>query len=280
VRLQASGPGSSSQIAYKGTIDCIVRTYRVEGFTALFRGMQVPLSMLPVTQALLFGTNASAIRSIKRLKGQSASVPLAWHEMALAGSISGFVLSFVHCPVELVKQRRQMEVIAISTARPDQTIIPKQQITYKSNMDVVRRAIHEEGFRSLWTGLHATIYRNVPAIAAWFTSFDVLRRWFTNDGKDMHPLRVMAAGSAAGCIFWVFAYPQDFAKSRLQTHYQFKDGPLMPKPTLTGIIARAIREEGWRSFMRGFWPCMARAIPGSATTFTVYSYVSDALESI
>lgn len=82
-------------------------------------------------------------------------------------------------------------------------------------MDCVRQIWHTEGIRGIFRGLGITAARDVPAFFFYFASFEAL----TQQEDPSNPIstpHMMAAGGLAGMASWLFTYPIDFLKSRLQ----------------------------------------------------------------
>ena len=100
VRLQ-------TQTGFKGGLDCLLQTVRNEGVLSLFKGMSGPLCTIPLVNAIVFWSYASAKNFLHRL--QTEKKPLNLWEITLAGSFAGLVNCVVICPVELIKTRLQVQ---------------------------------------------------------------------------------------------------------------------------------------------------------------------------
>ena len=101
--------------------------------------------------------------------------------------------AFVCGPLELVKIQQQV--------RPDCT----------SATETVKSIIEKSGFKGLSRGLGITVLREVPAFGLYFSSYE----WMVNLKKDSAAW-VFTAGGISGIISWIFTYPIDMVKTRLQ----------------------------------------------------------------
>lgn len=82
-------------------------------------------------------------------------------------------------------------------------------------MDCVRQIWRGEGVRGIFRGLGITAARDVPAFFFYFATYEAL----TQQDDPSVPIgtgHMMAAGGLAGMSSWLFTYPIDFLKSRLQ----------------------------------------------------------------
>lgn len=74
----------------------------------------------------------------------------------------------------------------------------------------------------------------------------------------------------AGVGFWVFIYPVDVIKSKMQVG---KAGGIE--------LAKEIwAQEGFKGYYRGLAPCLLRAFPAAAATFFVFEYSKNFLEKL
>jgi ornithine carrier protein len=121
-----------------------------EGVRALFRGMSLPLAGTVLETATLFLTNGYLKRSLAELGhiGPGDNLPMPY--VLLAGAGTGFVVSFVLTPIELVKCRLQISHDASNLGRP--------KVPYTGAIDCVRRSVREEGLRVMYRGHTGTIH--------------------------------------------------------------------------------------------------------------------------
>jgi solute carrier family 25 (mitochondrial carnitine/acylcarnitine transporter), member 20/29 len=141
---------------------------------------------------------------------------------------------------------------------------PGEKPKYSGGTDVVRQLYKEGGIRSVFRGSVMTLARDGPGSAAYFATYEVIKRRLTP--KDANGLpgelslpAVMAAGGAAGVAMWIPVFPIDTIKSRLQS----AEG----NPTISGVIKQVYGRGGFKAFFPGFGPALARAVPANAATF-------------
>jgi len=246
---------------FKGGIDCAMRTLQREGVRGLYKGMSGPLATVPLLNAVVF---AAYQQGVNALKGPTAREMALW-ELALAGTWAGFVNSFIVGPVELVKSRLQVRYETGAKAGP---------------WDVIRELVRTRGIRGLFLGMNITILRELPAYCSQFYSYEALKRMLANNSgvpqAELGPGALMFAGALAGVNAWVFSYPQDVLKSKIQVD-----------PTIYGgrsawwSCAKMIWSlQGARGFWVGFGPCLARALPANAAGFLCYEYTCRLLDSL
>lgn len=81
---------------------------------------------------------------------------------------------------------------------------------------------------------------------------------------------ILGAGGMAGILSWIFTYPQDVIKSRLQAdgwgQSQEYRGP-------SHCLKSSLAAEGISCLFRGIGSTVIRAFPMNAVTFYVYSYI-------
>lgn len=232
-------------LRFTGPYDCLKSTIKLEGPLALFKGMGSPIVGVAFVNAVLF----SAYGVGKSLQSGS-SAKLSLYQIAGAGGFAGAVNAFVASPIELIKIRMQIQ--------------RSKGGRYTGPIDVVTSLVQQDGIRKgLFRGLFCTIIKEIPAYAGFYSGFEFLKRWQSDNGKrDLTVPELMVAGSFGGLSYWTCCYPLDVIKSRIQG-----DSSLS-----TGIIKNAsliIRTQGYSSLMRGFSVALLRSIPSAAATFTV-----------
>ena len=135
---------------------------------------------------------------------------------------------------------------------------------YAGSLDCARQLYREGGIRSVYRGTFMTLARDGPGSAAYFATYEIIKRRLTPKSPDGTPgklslLAVMAAGAAAGVAMWIPVFPVDTVKSRLQS----AEG----RPTLSGVVSELYGKGGIRAFFPGMAPALVRAVPANAATF-------------
>ncbi|KAI9097242.1 mitochondrial carrier domain-containing protein [Phlyctochytrium arcticum] len=245
VRLQTQGP----QHQYANALDCLKQTVRNEGVLALYKGVVSPLMGVGVCNAVLFGANGTFRHLIGGGKEQ-----LSIGQYALAGSLSGGVMAWVNCPVELLKVKLQTQ-FSTAGAPP----------TYTGVLDCGIKTVRASGLAGLYRGIGITLLREFPSFAVYFGAYESVKIYFknSNGGAPVGMGQLIIAGGVAGIGAWLPCYPQDVIKSRMQSDSR--------KGISSLTYAREIyASAGIKGFFRGFGPTMLRAFPANAATFLVY----------
>lgn len=179
-------------------------------------------------------------------------------QVSTAGFFSAIPQTAITAPFERVKVLLQIQ--------GQKTLAPGEKPKYAGGADVVRQLYREGGIRSVFRGSAATLARDGPGSAAYFATYEYIKRRLTPidaaTGKPAGGLSLGAitcAGAAAGVAMWIPVFPVDTVKSRLQT--------MEGNPTVGGVVRGLYKAGGVKAFFPGFGPALARAVPANAATF-------------
>ncbi|KAF8525193.1 mitochondrial carrier [Hysterangium stoloniferum] len=128
-----------------------------------------------------------------------------------------------------------------------------------STLKVIRQTVALTGLRSLYTGLSASVLRQMTYSLVRLGSYEGIKAWISNGKKTTAGQLLLAAGIAGG-LGGIAGNPADILLVRMTTD------PLKPlesrhsyKNVWSGLI-RLVREEGSRGLTRGLMPNTVRAI--------------------
>jgi solute carrier family 25 carnitine/acylcarnitine transporter 20/29 len=155
-----------------------------EGARALYKGMSLPLAAQGVYKAILFSAYGASARRAEAWQGLPAAL-----RACLCGSFAGCLNAVVVCPVELVRNRLQMQRKGGAALGP---------------LGVAAQAVREAGVPGLWRGLSATVCRDGLGVGAWFGAFGWAKARLLGRGVSAD-LAVPLAGCCAGVSFWSVA---------------------------------------------------------------------------
>jgi len=236
---------------------CVRSIISKEGVKSFYKGVYSPLYSVPVINAIVFGSYEMA----RRVLNSNSEGDMTLLQGMLAGSFAGLVNCIAVTPVELIKCRQQMEGLGYKAKET-------------TSWEMIRKIVRREGISGLYKGNLITILREMPAYAAQFGTYEILKNYLSSIYGQSNVIN-FSCGALAGFSCWVFSYPQDIIKTKIQLdfggavkkyapHHLFKDG---------GIINCAkdiYRHEGFRGFWRGFSACTMRAMIANAFTFVAY----------
>ena len=241
VRLQTNA-------SYRGPIDCLRQMLRTEGFRTLFSGMGPPLMTSVAVNAVIFSSYGYTIRSLTDEEDE----PSPQH-MMIAGMFAGFAQSFICCPCELLKIRLQVDH------------------KYKGTMDVFKNTVRKQGLKGLYRGFASTLYREVPAFGAYFTTYYTMLDAL-GDETFGEILPSFLAGGMAGAVSWTLIYPIDIAKSIIQMNDK-------SSTSFVKVLRDLHRKEGLKVMYRGLGTTIVRSLPVNAVVFPVYELSVKALSA-
>eukprot|EP00590_Aulacoseira_subarctica_P011763 CAMPEP_0172425692 /NCGR_PEP_ID=MMETSP1064-20121228/33504_1 /TAXON_ID=202472 /ORGANISM="Aulacoseira subarctica , Strain CCAP 1002/5" /LENGTH=227 /DNA_ID=CAMNT_0013168791 /DNA_START=216 /DNA_END=899 /DNA_ORIENTATION=- len=186
----------------------------------------------------------------------------------VCGAFSGLLQTFILCPTEHIKCRLQVQEASLLNTSVATPLLP-----YNGPTDAAYQIYESHGiFRGLYRGWVVTAFREVPAFALYFSSYDFIKD-YTNRalklryGTEQNPwIASGLAGGASGCFTWALVYPFDVIKTRIQTR----------SLNCTKGIYRTgldiIAESGWRAMFRGLGVTLIRAFPVNGVIFPVYEF--------
>jgi len=271
VRLQTQH--SNLPKAFKGPIDCLIKTVRSEGPTALYRGASPALASVVTENAVLFTANNLVKKVFIAFNRDGADLTLGQH--ALAGGLSGVFSSTAICPAEVIKCTLQTQMsnqqTAIAIAPGSSNLLPSAsvsggalvattQINKPSPLAVIRNIARTEGLTGFFKGLPSLWARDIPFNFAFLGSYEAFLAvfaWQTQTSRDdLSAEKLFTAGGLAGMVGWSVVFPFDSIKSRIQSSVKGLSA--------SQVALKMLREEGIRGFYNGWSAAVMRAFPANA----------------
>jgi solute carrier family 25 (mitochondrial carnitine/acylcarnitine transporter), member 20/29 len=150
---------------------------------ALYRGIAPPFFGLFVEKSMVFGTYENIYQMLSDNNKYSTGT-----KNIISGSVAGFVASFVVTPIEKLKIVRQ------------------------ANRSITREILYP---KNLYKGWSATLTREVPGFGIYFWTFNKIKEKIYDGNFTV--LGSLWAGGFSGAFAWLFIYPQDMVKTRIQS---------------------------------------------------------------
>lgn len=186
-----------------------------------------------------------------------ANDPPSFKGVALGGVGTGALQSILLSPVELLKIRLQLQ---------NRSQLSESE---KGPVRVAKNIWKNVGLRGIYRGLGITVLRDAPAHGIYFWTYEYTRELLHPGCRKscQESLNTMlAAGGLAGVASWVFSYPLDVIKTRLQaqTPYSVKYKGILD------CLRKSIKEEGYVVLWRGLGTAVARAFVVNGAVFSAY----------
>lgn len=209
----------------------IMDIYKSYGICGFYRGITPPILSISLEKSIVFGVYNNIVNQ-KYFKNK-------YINDGFSGYISGIAASLFVAPMEAIKINQQYHP-NYSTRMCIDTLIKS---------------------RSLFKSLGPTLWREPPGFAIYFSVY--------NSISDLSPYKSLyhkfIYGSMAGCISWIFIYPADVIKTRVQLDHSMG---------LFDHIRHAYHE---KLLYKGFSLSIMRAIPLHGGAFFGYEYLKDKL---
>ena len=141
-----------------------------------------------------------------------------------AGAFSGAALTPFLTPFELVKNATQTSVLMSSTSDllrgPNISAIePAKMDSRVGPWKALRQIVATRGPLGLWTGWNLHLARDTVGSGIYFGVYEAVKQAITSYRGADQPNTMMAvasAGTICGVMSWVFTYPLDTMKTRVQ----------------------------------------------------------------
>lgn len=239
---------------YKGVFDCVRQTVKYEGTKGFFSGITSPLLGQMFFRAASFMTFYQTVRTLSTCDGHGEN---NMQTLLLAGGMTGFAISFIETPIDLVKTKLQIQIF--STKLHTGTVP-----AYTTFRGCVQHQVAKHGLKSLYQGWSATAIRNVPANALFFPINEIIKQQFAKmDNVTVSEVSIkkkLISGGIAGLCYWTLTYPLDAIKGRCMgiTYATRKSW------------FQVVKSMKFNEFFIGIGPCSSRGfLACSAMFFTV-----------
>ncbi|KAI8363894.1 mitochondrial carrier domain-containing protein [Blakeslea trispora] len=158
VKLQTQNPNGFVNIhgvhepAYKGVIDCGIRTVRAQGLLGIYRGMGITL-LRDTPSYFAYFVGYEGLKKLFQSMKQDGE--LGTFELLMAGGCSGFAAWIPAYPQDVIKSNFQND------------------LRYKSIGEVVKTLYRTSGPKAFINGIGPTLVRAFPANAATFFAYEM-----------------------------------------------------------------------------------------------------------
>ncbi|KAJ1343901.1 hypothetical protein BSLG_001562 [Batrachochytrium salamandrivorans] len=255
VRLQTQSIEAPS---YTGVVDCASKTLKNEGLLGFYKVGDTHSARWHWRMCLdQFG----ALEAMKRLlagSNKDGAQSLSLPQLYLAGAVSGVANSVLSGPIEHIRTRLQIQSASNKI--------------YNGPLDLVGKVAKQYGVSALFKGQCVTLIREFHGYGIYFSVYEYLmQRTMASHGvkrSQVSSWHQLLFSAASGYMLWIFIYPVDVIKSKIQT--DSFDKTQQKYKGMIDCYSKVVAQEGFAGLYRGFWACMLRAGPANAATFAAY----------
>jgi len=258
-RFQVDGPSSHTALVerqFKGTVDAFIKITRAEGVLSLWRGL-TPALLMAIPNAAIYFNAYEALK--KRLKDVVPPMMLPMISGSLARTLTVTTLA----PLEFIRTNLQGSL----------GVLRKNH----SMKDFTSSVVGKTGIQGLWRGLGATLMRDIPFSAIYWSGYEYSKWSFNtllppNYNKKHHGLPFLinfTSGAISGMVAAIITTPIDVIKTNSQVKLQ----PNMKKPTSLEIGRMIVTHEGWLGLTRGMIPRALKVAPACAIMISVFELI-------
>ncbi|GAB1602021.1 mitochondrial carnitine/acylcarnitine carrier protein-like [Argonauta hians] len=262
VRMQTAPHIPGHAPLYRNTLQCGLDIIKRESVRGLYKGMAIPLVIIPPMFALWF----FAFGVGKKLQQKSPQEQLNYLQVFKAGMLAGTVATALCSPGERIKCLLQIQQES------------KEKSKYRGPMDCLIKLYQEGGIRWIYRGTAATLVRDVHGSGFYFMTYEMMQHALAEENKRYESLsakNTLLAGGVAGLVNWILAVPADVVKSRIQI------GPLESRSvTVKDVFHQLWQEGGMRALYKGTTPVLMRAFIGNAACLFTYEIVISFLNTV
>jgi solute carrier family 25 protein 39/40 len=265
-----AGGGGAARVAALATLRRVVAA---EGAGALWGGLS-PTLMVAIPGSILFFV---AYEEVRRAVAPATAPLREWGAAAaacVAGATARTATVLLASPLELLRTQAQNAPARLGVAR---------------GLAAIARS--PAGLGGLWRGASATLARDIPFSAVYWSAYEVARRAIDGAVADHDGggrggggggvrvfMSAFAAGASAGTLAAFMTTPMDVVKTRRQVGVTAsgRDGGGYTLGRELGAIARA---EGVAGLFRGLAPRLVKVAPSCAVMIGSYECVKRALHA-
>jgi len=246
IKTRLQNQRSGGTVLYKNTVDCFIKILQYEGFRGLYKGLPAQLIGIAPEKAVKLTVNDT----VRYLLTERETGKIGIFSQMFAGGLAGLTQVVITNPYELIKVRIQTSG---SNVKPR-----------------IISIIKELGIKGLTTGASATLLRDIPFSAMYFTFYGELREFLRNDKSKPLPMsKTFIAGILAGTLSAALATPADVIKTRLQAKSEVKYNGI------ADCFYKIVKQEGALALFKGTVARILIISPLFGITLAVYEVLKD-----
>ncbi|MCO5582182.1 hypothetical protein L7F22_036072 [Adiantum nelumboides] len=177
-----------------------------------------------------------------------------------AGAVAGATAKSVTAPLDRIKLL--MQVYGVKATQE----ISKRSIGF---LEAAVKIGKEEGIQGYWKGNLPQVIRVIPYSAVQLLSYELYKKLFKGDNKELSVAGRLGAGACAGMTSTLVTYPLDVLRLRLAVDPACK--------SMIQVATTMLREEGLSSFYRGLGPSLLGIAPYIALNFCAFDLIKKSL---
>lgn len=141
-------------------------TYKNEGIRGFYKGLNITLLGTIPASALYFGSYEFAKKYLTKTSNTNKDYLIHF----CSGMFAELIACIIFVPVDIIRERRQIQVNVDS-------------YKYKSDTDALKQIISKEGVRGIYKAYFATVASFGPTSALYFSFFEKFKGYFISNDK-------------------------------------------------------------------------------------------------
>uniref|UniRef100_A0AC35TRA6 Mitochondrial coenzyme A transporter SLC25A42 n=1 Tax=Rhabditophanes sp. KR3021 TaxID=114890 RepID=A0AC35TRA6_9BILA len=184
--------------SFRGAIKFVVKTYKTEGFLALWRGNSATMIRVVPYAAIQFSAHEEW-KHLLHVDKDGQKTPVKRY---IAGSLAALTASSITFPLDVLKAR-----LATST-----------RAEYKNIWSICVKNYYEFGWTTFFRGMTPTLMGVIPYAGSSFFTYETLKMMYHEEmGHEVTPVFRVIFGAIGGLIGQTSSYPLDIVRRRMQT---------------------------------------------------------------
>ncbi|KAH3755918.1 phosphoadenosine-5'-phosphosulfate (PAPS) transporter, mitochondrial [Pelomyxa schiedti] len=240
-----------------GVLGSVYQMIKTEGIRGSLRGNGVNCVKVLPTSSVKF----LAFETFKRALMPPGAKQLPAGRKFIVGACSGVISTVLTHPLDVARTRITLQVGRSSSADK-----------YKGIMGTLSTMVAEEGIRSLFTGVTASIVNVAPFNAINFAAYELVKEAVESRVRVKSVLLSSAYGAISGCVAMSVMYPLDVVKRTMMATARKRtaSGAVVGNITTVGTARSIYSTQGIRGFYRGIIPSYAKVVPTVSLTWFTY----------
>ena len=242
------------EVKYKGTIDCLTRLVKEEGFLSLWKGNATNIIRYFPTQALNFAFKDTFRNIFPKYDSKKHFFKFLLTNCASGGLAA--TLSMLVCqPIEVVRTRLTTD-----------NLNSKGNRKFKGAIDCFRKVYKVEGFRGIYNGCLISCIGIFPYRASYFGLYDTVKSKYLKDSNSF--LFKWAVAQSITIFSGLCFYPLDTLRRRIMVE-SGKPAHLKKYKGSLDCFLTIYREEGYFALYKGYGTNIIRTL-GSSAVLVLY----------